>query len=736
MFYLLRWLGLVLIGLLIYFQTFHFGFIFDDHFFIIDNPYIRNFNHIHWIWHTFPMTRLVGMYSFALNYHFNQFHPQGYHIFNFIVHLAGVGLVWALARLLFKITKWLPPEDRLNQDLPFMIAMLFLVHPCQTQAVTYISQRFESMAAVFYLGTVHCFLSARLSVDRRRKIILFGLSGLLAILGIMTKEVVITVPLMILAAEWILFSKNENKKLYIVLAAGGIFLYLLFSRLVHTDLRVFFRTIPSESHDGDVLTPGRYFLTQMRVFLTFLRILVFPIHQNLDYDYPVSIGPLAPPLTLAGLCTIGSIVVLIVKLRRQFTLIAFGLAWTLITFSINLAPRANVIFEHKLYLISFGFFLMLVTALSILVKDRRALMGILWFMVMALAVVSFDRNKVWGNEFILWNDTVQKSPHKARPLNNRGLAYYNQGHFSQAMADYNRAIEINPDYIEAYSNRGLLYYTQGRFSLSILDFNKAIAKNPNHAEIYSNRGLAYYREGNIAQALTDYNKAIEINSDYAQGYSNRGLLYLTQGRFVQSIADYNDAIEKNPNDTDTYGNLSNRGLAYYNLGNFFRAMSDYNKAIDMNPNYAAVYSNRGLLYCNQGNFTQSLSDYNKALEINPNYVEVYANRGYVYDKQGRYAKALSDLNKAIEINPKYADAYINRGNVHLHQNELAQAVSDYSKAIGINPQYALAYNNRAVAYYRLKEYDNSRSDVRRAKELGDVVNAELIRLLSKETGIK
>src|SRR5476651_1372558 len=100
-YYLLRWAGLVFIGLLIYAQTFQFNFVFDDYIFIVTNPFIKNFNNFHMMWHVFPMTRLVGMASFAFNYYFSQLHPQGYHILNFIVHLVAVGLVWALAGLLF-----------------------------------------------------------------------------------------------------------------------------------------------------------------------------------------------------------------------------------------------------------------------------------------------------------------------------------------------------------------------------------------------------------------------------------------------------------------------------------------------------------------------------------------------------------------------------------------------------------------------------------------------------------
>ena len=436
LYYLLRWSVLVLIGLLIYGQTFSFGFVFDDSAFIVNNLYIKDFSRIPLIWHFFPMTRLMGMYSFALNYYFNQIHPQGYHIFNFIVHLAATGLVWALAGLLFKTIKWFPAQDRLSKELPFMIAVLFLVHPCQTQAVTYISQRFESMATVFYLGTMYCYLSARLAGDRVNKIRLFGLSGLLAVFGLMTKEVVITVPAMMLAGEWILFPKKDNKTLYIVLAVAGVLLYGLFTKMGQQGFSVFSQSVLSESHDGDMLTPARYVLTQMRVFLTFLRLLVLPIHQNLDYDYPVSTGLLSPPLTLVGLCVMGSMIGLIIKLRRSVPLIAFGLAWMLITFSANLAPRANVIFEHKLYLISFGFFVAAVAAVSMLSHRRTLVLGIVGCMIALLAMAAFQRNKVWKNDLVLWEDVVQKSPHKARPSNNFGFALDKEGQYTASHSSF------------------------------------------------------------------------------------------------------------------------------------------------------------------------------------------------------------------------------------------------------------------------------------------------------------
>jgi len=579
LYYLLRCSVLIMLGLLIYGQTFHFDFVFDDHIFIVTNPYIKNFSNFHMMWQAFPLTRLVGMFSFALNYHFNQLHPQGYHIFNFMVHLAAVGLVWALSDLLFRIVKWLPSEDRITRELPFIIAVLFLVHPCQTQAVTYIAQRFESMATVFYLGTVYCYLRARLSTGWVRRTIFFGIAGILIILGILTKEVVITVPVMILACEWILFPAKDNKRVYVILAVEGVLFYLLFPKFVHANLSSLKNLIPSESHDGDFLTSGHYVLTQMRVFLTFLRILVLPVHQNLDYDYPASTGFLHPPLTLVGSGMLLSFIFLIIKLRRGVPLMAFGLAWILVTFSINLAPRPNVIFEHKLYLISFGFFVAFVAALSVWVKDRGTLLRILCCVIAVLAVTCFQRNKVWANELMLWEDIIKKSPDKERVNANLGRVYGSLGRYDESVYYLSRAIAIHPDNI-TYENRGVIYAQQGRGVQALADLNKSIAMDPDYFSAYVKRSWVYQTQHQYKEALADLAHVIQIEPYFVDAYIERGMLWMGLGHTQEALTDFQQALKIDPLN---YEVLLKRGEAYYALERYDLALEDFTKVQSLEP---------------------------------------------------------------------------------------------------------------------------------------------------------
>jgi tetratricopeptide (TPR) repeat protein len=640
-YYPIRWFILLGLGVAIYYQVFGFGFVFDDDQFIVFNTFIRSFDSVDGLWAQLPRTRTIGIYSFVINFLLNGLNPQGYHIFNFLVHLIATGLVWGLAALIFRIagiagpahpllpaalpngtlagrTKIsskhqrkqaqalnskavknnvpLQPTDWLGAEIPFLIALLFLVHPCQTQAVTYITQRFESMATVFYLAAVFFYLHARIAVFRINQILFFTATGLAIYLGILTKEVTFTIPLMLFASEWILKPAKSSIKpvsgkipaaskrhwwLYPALAAGATAFFLFFYHLLGSPAMQ--KTIVSESHDGDILTTGRYLLTQMRVFLTFLRLLIFPVNQNLEYDYPMSTGILSPPLTLVGICAIGTIAWLIVRLRRNWPVVAFGLAWILITFSINLAPRSNVIFEHKLYLISFGFFLALGAALHAFVRPRGAVITLLVAAIAVLAVMTYQRNPVWSNEQTIWEDVAKKSPHKARIIANLGKVYCDVKKYDLALTFLNKAIALKADDYTSYVNRGNVYLNTGRNDLALQDYNKALAINSEHFAIYINRAQVFHALGRDKEAFADLDTAVGLHPEGEFGYRERGILFVKTGQPPEGIRDLQQTLSIDPEDVDA---LIYRGIAYYCLQKKNLAFADWMQAKTLAPGNA------------------------------------------------------------------------------------------------------------------------------------------------------
>jgi len=546
--YFLRACCLIVMGLLVYSQTFHFGFVFDDYIFIVNNPYIKNISNTHLMWQAFPMTRLMGMYSFAFNYMWGNLNASSYHIFNFIIHLCSTAFVWILSQMLFKIGKVFPKNERMSQEIPFIIALIFLVHPCQIQAITYITQRFESLATLFYLATIYFYLRARLAKTIEQQVFFFASTGVFTILGILTKEVVITVPAMILSLEWIFFPGKNNKRLIVFLIGAGFLLYVLFTKLVHADLKMLMQTYHSESHEGDILTLPGYVLTQMRVFLTFLRLLILPIHQALDYDYPVSTDLFHPLLTLVGLIVMVSIVGLIVAFKKNYPVIAFGLSWVLITFSINMVPRVNVIFEHKLYLISYGFFLALGASLPLLVKNRSTLLKILYSIIIVLSILSFERNKVWASELTLWQSNVNIFPDKARVNANLGRAYAAEGNTQQAIFYLTRAIDLSPDNI-SYENRGIIYGNIGQEDLALKDLNHSIAMDPQYATTYIKRAWVFQNLNQLTPALNDLNRAISLDPYYSDAYIQRGILWMYEHQNQAARRDFQEALRIDPYNT-------------------------------------------------------------------------------------------------------------------------------------------------------------------------------------------
>jgi tetratricopeptide (TPR) repeat protein len=293
-------------------------------------------------------------------------------------------------------------------------------------------------------------------------------------------------------------------------------------------------------------------LTQMRVFLTFLRLLVFPVHQSLDYDYPISRGLWQPPLTLMGVGVIVAMMILVVKLRRRWPIIAFGLAWVVITFSINMAPRSNVIFEHKLYLISFGFFLAVVVFLSAIIRQPKVLTGVLIAIVAVLAVTSFQRNFVWRNSVTLWEDEIIKFK-KQRAFANLGQAYIDVDRYQEALMALNVAIFMRPDDYVSYYNRGEAYHRLGQYQAALQDFSKVIGEKEDLTPLYVstlvNRAAIFISTQQYVRAKRDLDQAQRSAPGDVAVYKDRAYCLLDMGMRHEAFKDFQTALRLDPDDS-------------------------------------------------------------------------------------------------------------------------------------------------------------------------------------------
>ena len=472
---LLQVLLVIALGVVAYANTFNATFNFDDVANILGNPVVRSMDPF-----ADPLavkgSRVVGNLTFAANYRLNGLDVFGYHLVNLAIHLVTALLVYALVLLICK-TPYFSADDRegcrrLSGPIALFAALLFVAHPLQTQAVTYIVQRFTSLAAMFYLASMVFYIRARLGQGvpggRGGAVFYYLLSLAAALLAMKTKEIAFTLPFMIVLAEFMFFKGTLARRLVIV---GAFVLTLAVIPL----------TMLASAGGGQLL--GRllavtkvqtempridYLFTQFRVVVTYLRLLFLPVGQNLDHDFPVSHSFWNPEVVLSFLllsAILGLGVFFVYRSaadtsppttdRRPptafYRLIAFGIFWFFIALAVesSVIPIVDVIFEHRVYLPSVGFFLALSTAVVLaaekLAVRRPTLAGvpflILVVVVCSLAVATFRRNMVWADETTLWEDVAAKSPDKSRPWNNLAYAYLKIGETEAARDQFFQAMQ-------------------------------------------------------------------------------------------------------------------------------------------------------------------------------------------------------------------------------------------------------------------------------------------------------
>jgi len=758
------------LGVLIYANSFSVPFQFDDRIVIVEN------NGIHYLpdWPAtlkaifdFQPSRAVSLLTLALNYYVHRYDVFGYHCVNVMIHLAAACAAWWFGELLLKLTAFtddlkkgvgrrrqqkkteasqLKIEKSSSIDshdwraqVPFAAALLFLAHPVNTEAVTYISQRCESLAALFYMLTVCCYLRARMAP---RPLLWMGV-GLCGVLAMFSKETAITLPLGILLVELFFFRREKIPLQWI---AAGLLVLMLVPALFHFDFAMVTNPHPSQSHLGDVLTLPTYLLTQLRVYVAFLKLLFIPVGLNLDHDFVMS-HSLFEPHTFLSFVFLAGILGAVLRWRTRYPMIALAVFWFFLTLSSNLVPRAHVMFEHKLYLAAIGTIPALCLGLYDLKKDHR-IWGMCFLVVLVIfSVLTVERNKVWRSEISLWQDVIQKSPQKGRSYLSLGAAYAADGQYAKAIETLTKAAGLMAD-AHVFSTRGAVYVLNKEDDLALKDFNQAIVLDPQMPEPYIGRSELWANRKEYQAAVKDANKAVELLPEKAAGYKIRGRLNETLGRYEAALADYDRSLAIDPGDAQVLGrrgyvyafqgkaDLSRRdfevalrldpkfsdGYVYRGMhrkdhGQPQEALADLNKALILKPSSALAFYQRAQLHFQMKNGDEAMKDVNRAIEIDPAYDLAYGLRARLLVDNAKFREAIKDLDESLRLNPKYLDAYLNRGLLRMMVGETQEAVEDFSSAIAINPKSPGAYSRRGKDYANLKEYDSAVADFSKVIEL-------------------
>jgi len=291
---------------------------------------------------------------------------------------------------------------------------------------------------------------------------------------------------------------------------------------------------------------------------------------------------------------------------------------------------------------------------------------------------------------------------------------------------------LDPDRLsELWREKGLIYAVAKEYKEAIASFDRALEINPNYDRAWNSRGVVLDDLGRYEEAIASYDRAIEINPVYDYPWNNRGVALRNLGRYEEAIASYDRAIEINP---DYYQAWLNRGNALWNLGRNEEAIPSHDRALEINPDYDRAWFARGFALGELGRHEEAIASYDRALEINPDYDAVWDNRGSVLRNLGRYEQAIASHDRALEINPDYDAAWNNRGNALGDLGRYEEAIASYDRAIEINPDYNNARSNRQISLIKIKQKelsDQNMKDKRQHNEsLAIKVFSSLRRLIS------
>jgi tetratricopeptide (TPR) repeat protein len=501
-----------------------------------------------------PLTTL----TFAANYAAGRLDPLGYHAVNLLLHL-GVVL---LAALLTRRVAALAGAERPGR-IAAGVAGLFAVHPLHSQAVSYVSQRSELLASGLYVATL-LLLLARDPGVRPRPWGLWLAAALTFLLGFAAKPIILTLPAALLAIHLAAAPEPSGSRAWRrVLPVCGAF--AVAATLVSAALLAALR---GSAHAGISVAgtgPWRYFLTQLRACVVYLRLLAWPAGQSADWTFPTSPG-LADPATLGAALAISALVAaaawLLLWGRRTAgpggaaaRLAGLGLAWFFILLAptSSFVPLADNLVEHRAYLASWGVILAVVAAVERVAASPggRRFAAAAWLaLLLLLSAALYRRNGVWQTQESLWRDVVAKAPESARGRMNLGDALDSQGRFEEAIAQYELALPLTAGNVsqqgQILRNLGGAQMNVGRTEDARRSLEAGLHFLPDDDRLLVSLALLAGGSGDVAAAESLANRALAVNPGRANAWLALGNVALERGDWEGALSRFVRAASIDP----------------------------------------------------------------------------------------------------------------------------------------------------------------------------------------------
>ena len=648
--------------------------LFDDYATLVENMSIRSLTAFETL--LSPPTnpglgwRPFANITFALSYAISGLNPWAHHLFSIIIHICSASVLFVVVKKTLQ-TKSL--EVKFGQDsilISGFIALLWALHPIQTQTITYISQRTEALMGLMYLLTIYGFIRG----IQTQKVGWYSLSLISCVLGVLSKEVIVTAPVLVLLYDRTFFAgsfKGALKvrwKYYIALASSWIpFLILV-------------KTIQRQAVGfGIGVSWFTYSLTECKALITYLRLSLWPhpliFDRGTNFLYTISEAfPYA--LVLLALLSL-TIYALIKKPVLGFVCACF---FIILSPTSSFVPVAEVpIAENRIYL-------PLAAVMSLLVLGIYTYLGkkilriICTVLITTFLVTSHIRNRDYSSSISIWTDAVKKEPNNPRALNDLGYLLLNDpSHKAEAEHYFQEALRQKPHYSDALTNLGMLY-----------------AVDP----------------AKIDQANNNYLEAIKYSPKNAEAHScYANLIAKIPGKKAEAIEHLLIAINLKPYSAEFHNNYA--AILANDPSKQKEALDEYKKAIQLNPNYAQAHNNLANLYCDiKGKETEAIAEYRKALQCDSKLSYIHFNLGLILKLNASTAhEALDEFRLALALNPNDSPSQvaIEHCNIALileSNLDYLAAIKEYNIALSIYPAIPQAHLELIKIYQALGDHDN------------------------------
>lgn len=511
---------LVVAGFALYAGTFQNQMFWDDNDGIINNLFIQD-------WRYFPQyfsenliagANLLSNYwrpmllsVFSLEWHIWADWSAGYHFINASFHIADAVLLFFILLNLFR-----------NRRLAILTSLVFLVHPLQTEAVTYVSGLGDSLSVFFIFSGLLFYLKFRASEVKKWVSGFYWLSILMYVFALMSKETAIIMPGLIFICDFLLLSRNAqlSVKEKLKTAFGSVWTFIAIAGayiLLRATVLNFINTF-NLYNEETVFTSNLYIriFTFFETLIVYFSLLFWPIGLHMERGVEIA-AAVTSRVTLGGLIFFGLLATSFSRFKK-FPILSFGILW----FFIAIAPMSNItvpinglLYEHWLYLPMVGIFLVLIwlgMRIAGMYNLQKIFLGIFILFLIFLSVLTINRNKEWRDPITLYNQTLLYSPDSYRVINNLGMAYADSGDYELAEKTYKKAIALEPSVQIAYHNLGNLYRDAGKTDEAIRNYKTAIKFSPKFSPSYSALIGLYLKNGNEKDAekiYGDYIRAMQ-----------------------------------------------------------------------------------------------------------------------------------------------------------------------------------------------------------------------------------